>query len=167
MADEPRILALRDDLVTTLEGISKANGYRNDYRGVQIGAAADWEIEADYAQPILYLVWDGEVEQDPMYGGEATKGSAPNRFRHFDRFLVTVSVRDTEDPERAAWRIWADIHSAVLGQSNRHRSSTRVNTFDIGRNWMAFYEGGRPIGGVLSVGIVIRWDHLTGDTTSQ
>lgn len=167
MPSESRLLALRDDLVTTLEGMSVANGYWYDYRGVQIGAATDWEVEQDYEAPRLYVMWDGQVDEDPKHGAEAAEGSAPNRFRRWDRFVVSVSVKDKEDPERVAWRIHSDLHKALIGQSNRHRSSTRVHTGDLGPAWEPFYEGGKPIGGVLAVAFTIRWDHLTGDMTSQ
>jgi hypothetical protein len=166
MPSEPRLLALRDDLVTTLKGMSVDRGYWYDYAGVQIGTVADWDAEKDYDRPLLHMIWDGEVEGDAKHGGEAAEGGAPNRYRHWDQFVVTVSVKDS-DPEKVAWRIWADIHKAAIGQSNRHRSSTRVNTFDTGRDWIAIPEADDPVGGMLSVTIVIRWDHLSGDTTSQ
>lgn len=165
MPSEPRLLALRDDLVSTLAAMSRAEGCWYDYGVVVSGAAADWEAEKDYQQPRRFLMWDGEVEQDPRHGGEAIAGGAPNRFRHYERFIVSLAIKDG-DPEKAAWRMRSDHHKALIG-SNRHRSGTRVNTFDVGTLWEPFYEGGAPIGGVLALVYVVRWDHVTGDMTTQ
>jgi hypothetical protein len=165
MPSEPRLLALRDDLVDTLNTMSRANGYWYNYQGTQIGAVADWDAAKDFEEMKPHLIWDGELVQDDLHGGEAVEGGAPNRFRHWDRFAVTFAIKDKEDPERVAWRVWADVHEAIM--TDRTRGGTRVNTFDVGRDWIGIDEAGQPIGGLLSIGIVIRWDHLTGDTTSQ
>ena len=167
MPSEPRILALRDDLVDTLAAMSKAEGYWYDYGTVQVAAAADWDATPDFDEPRRYVLWDGEEETDSKWGGEAAEGSGTNRFRRWYSFIVTVAVKDTTDPERIAWRIQDDHHRALIGQSNRHRSGTRVNTTDTGVAWEPLYEGGQPLGGVLAMRYAIRWDHLSGDMASQ
>lgn len=167
MPSEPRLIALRDDLVTTLHGMSRHAGYRYDYRGVQVGTGADWETEKDYKVPMIHVLWQGAIEGDPKHGGEAVAGGAPNRFRRWDQFMVSAAVKDKTDPFRVAMRIHADWHAALLGQSNRVRSGSRVRTCDAGPEWFPIYEADQPMGGILAVTFTIQWDHVTGDMASQ
>lgn len=157
-----RLLALRDNLVAALAGMSRAEGYQLDYGPVRTGgvdAAFDDASDPKWRPPI-FVVWAGEVEQDAIAGGEM----ATQRFRHYSRFAVVVPiVAEDKDHDARAWQVEQDIHRALIAGDSRARGSGgRSTTYHQTTNW-----GGNDNGGILECVVVIRWDHVSGDMTAE
>lgn len=157
-----RLLALRDNLVDALAGMSRAEGYQLDYGPVRTGgvdAAFDDASDPKWRPPV-FVVWDGETEQDAVAGGEMATG----RIRHFSVFSVVVPiVSEDKDHDARAWQAEQDIHRALIyGDSRARGSSGRSTTWHQKTNW-----AGNDNGGLLECVFVVRWDHVSGDMTTE
>ena len=163
MPNEPRLVAIRDDLIADLGLMTKANGYWFDYAPAKYGAA-DFQGEGDFARPTPMIEWQGTVPADSITGGEL----ATSRSRQNEVFVVTLAVQSSDnDHERKAWRIRSDVHTALLGgsPSRRIRGQSLTMTFDQATLWSGGGEGVQE-GGILGLSYVIRWDHTTGDMST-
>ena len=162
MASEPRWIAIRDDLEESLALMSRANGYHYDYAPTTRGVA-DFHAESDYTVPSPFLEWGGTVQE-----GGRTDEQATARYRHNEAWMISFSIRSPDlDHEAMAARVRSDVHTALMGLARRTRGEARVNTFDVGTSWSAGDQGGKQVGGILGLSYVTRWDHTTGDMSSQ
>jgi hypothetical protein len=156
MPSDPLILSYLDHMKTTLATMSKDEGYHYDYGAVEEDKDIDWDGTPDLERPPIIVVWQGEADQDAYQGGE----TAARRFRHWDRFLISVPIKDAGgEHSRRAMRVRADIHAALIEESGRSRGSNgRVLTGDSGSAY-----AGNEDGGILQLTYHIRWDHVIAD----
>lgn len=160
-ADEPILTSLHDDLIDTLKEMSRANGYWYDYGDVLEGVAAGREA-TDAEVPNLYVLYAGTLPTNAEVGNE----SATRRFRHTERYEISVFLED-EKVQRKAYRVRSDIHKALMPSTSRARGRTLANTFDAGCVFEPIDEGGEIRAGVLTVLYNVRWQHATGDMSSD
>lgn len=162
-----RIYAIREDIATHLRGMDVGEGYTYDYGPVILGSDPALDRIQDPERPPLFVNWRGEVEQDQIAGGEM----ATARNRRFSIFSVTVPVRETihttdegdPDHEAKAWEIEKDIHRALISGDSRARGSGgRMTTYHQHTGWEA-----SSVGGLLELSFVVRWDHVSGDMTTE
>jgi len=160
-ASEPILTSLHDDLIDTLKTMSRANGYWYDYGDVLEGVAAGREA-TDAEVPNVYVLYAGTLPTNAETGNEA----ATHRFRHNERFEISVFL-DDEKVQRKAYRVRSDIHKALITTSGRNRGVSRCNTFDAGCVFEAIDEGGEIRAGVLTVLYNVRWQHTSGDMSTD
>ena len=171
MPTEPIFVTLRDDLIDSLEVMSSANGFWHDYAEVRFQSQAAFNEEKDPARPAVHLRWMEAINGDPRTGVQDAASGAAGRDRHYERFLVSASLVDTDggDHERKAARFRADVNKALISTNavlglNRNRGVTRSNTYaEIEVEWLPAIEGGAVLGGYLGLVYVVRWDHVSGD----
>ena len=165
MAD-PLYLTIRDDILTRLRAMSQANGYELDYGEVVFGVRMHGHADADYDRPDVGVRWLGELLQDPISGGER----ATSTTGRYPQFEVSVPVRDDRvgDHEARAWKIQQDIEKAMIeSNSVRQRGLNRCTTFPGQPEWLDVDEAGESEGGLLLVVYVVRFDHVTGDLSTE
>lgn len=169
MPAEPRFLAIWDDFKKALQSMTRANGYYYDYGPVEEDKDIIWDGAASYDPAPVSMMYAGEQGQDETYGGE----TATRRFRRFDAVVVSVPVRDRDGQHsRKAARMRADLHRALMATTAAQVTATgfersrgtagRSGTFEA----RTTYQGNQD-GGILGVTYYLRWDHVSGDMTTE
>lgn len=169
MAADSLFLALWEDFKASLEAMGQENGYHLDYGPVEEDADITWESAKDARVPPISMMYAGDAEQDPIYGGEM----ATQRFRRFSGIVVSVPILDPEGQHsRRQMQVQADLHKALMattaaqvtanGGDRGRGSGGRASTFEA----RTAYQGNQD-GGVLQVTYYVRWDHVSGDMSSQ
>lgn len=170
MPSEPRFLALWEDFKASLEAMTPERGYHYDYGRVEEDADVPWDQAAGaFDAPPISMMYAGESGQDETSGGE----TATQRFRRLDGITVSVPIKDREGlHSRKALRVRADLHKALMatttaqvtaGGGDRARGSGGRSTTYEARTTYA----GNQDGGVLGVTYYLRWDHVSGDMTTE
>jgi hypothetical protein len=169
MASEPLLMAIWEDVKTSLEGMSKANGYWFNYGPVEEDKEIPWDAAADYEIPPIVMAYAGEAEQDQISGGE----TAAKRFTRYDGIVVAIPVKDAEGyHSRRAFRMRADVHKALMATTSAQVTAggferSRGTTGRAGTSESRTGYDGNQDGGVLSVTYYVRWQHVSGDMGSQ
>lgn len=160
MPNAPLFVDLWDDLLDTLGSMSRATGYHHDYGSILEDRDVSWDSGPDFERPPIHVRWEGESEQAAIEGGE----TAASRFRHFERIGIAVPIRSQDGLHtRRAFDVRADIHAALLAGTSRARGTNgRACTYDTKTSY-----AGNEDGGVLEMVFHLRWDHVTGDHSSQ
>jgi len=156
-----RLESLVTDFADTLFELSRGRGYNFDYGDVVLDCDADWDAEKDYQRPRIFVMWMGP--EPHQFGGE----QATQRFRRNEKFRVSVAVKNDGSGTGTLFRqVYQDMHKALF--VDRVRGSTRVMTFDSGIESLEYLqEGGVALGGIIRMNFTVRWDHNSGDMTSQ
>jgi hypothetical protein len=166
MPSDPLIIPLIEDLVRTLKDMSVANGYHFDYDGVELGKYV-WEAEDYHGTPRIQ-VFVNPVNEGGAFGGER----ATSRFRLEDQVHAMVHLKsDDGNVVYKALRVRADLHKAFFVDRNQGAGAGgngRPNTFHEGTEFFYYSEDGRKIlGATVDATFRIRWDHTSGDQTSD
>jgi hypothetical protein len=160
-ADEPILTSLADDLIDTLKTMSRANGYWYDYGEIIEGISAGREA-TDAEVPNVYVAYEGTLPSNAETGNE----SATRRFRHTERYTISVFIED-EKVQRKAYRVRSDVHKALMPAASRARGRTLANTFDAGCVFELADEAGEARAGLLTLFYNVRWQHASGDMSTD
>lgn len=160
MADSIRELILKD-VVTTLQGVTVANGYTHTLQSVQRFRQGGQLL----AETPMVVVMEGE-DQVSMQGPLSGTGSLTTR--HLTVNLVLIYRQDEDTDTRSASEVMngivGDVQAAMLGSGAYTRGGHALTTEELGIGELDVEEGQPEL--VQTVAFRVRYRHRFDDPTA-
>ena len=161
MADSVRELILKA-LVTTLEGVTVANGYAHTLRSVQRFRQAGHTLAA---VPMV-VVMEGE---DSVAAEGPLAGAGSLTTRNLIVNLVLIHRQDDDTDPRPSTELMnsllADVQKAVLGGTRYTRGGHAIDTTELGIGELDADEGQPEL--VQTIAFRIQYRHRFDDPTAE
>lgn len=161
MPSEPLFESILEEFVEKLELMSRAEGYWHEYGEIELDSYKTVEDGKGKDFFPVGVAWEGEIPQDDTFGGEQ-----PQRFRHFERVVITIPVSaHAGSLYKAASRVRMDVHKALMEGNKRCfvDNKGRATIYESSFEFQPMPETKAATMGQVAINYAIRHDHNVGD----